>query len=396
MHVDNEELRGNGAIEWSERWRGNLLKLWQGAQAVIVQHCADPDKKRGFKKVQRIKLQTSPRSSTPLTAVDDVVDAIAESIYGWLALRVEAGEIESSDEMHFAIEVQRLSPSKDTPARQKFFVSASLDGSAEDQYDNYEAEALSELERLRQMHLESLQREKDQQTVHIENLHDTIIKLATISQAPMKEAAAMMEMSNTMAMGGLQSTLNAAAMRFDIESKRVEQEAKTRRSEMWLKNIGQHILPYIPAAAASFLDKLRGGSGAVPGPSAGVPPTAPPPDPGSGAETDGSGDPLDAWCHELARLRDSITEEQAEALHDTLAESQRTHFAGLLNSKTFLESTQHLSRLIDAFEVGEDAAGLDDLTASLKEIFDLDQQIAFYQYYRAVCTWMARQDASNV
>lgn len=390
MTVERAELLERGSIQWSERWRSDLLKLWHGAQAVVIQHCANPEKKTGFKKIQRIKLQTSPRSPTPTTDVDDVVEAIAESVYGWLDDQVEAEALEASDVVTFAVEVQRVTAKKDSPARQKVWITASLDGSAEDPYDNAEHQALSELERRTQQHIENLQRENDHKTIHIENLHETLIRLATINVAPVKSAAEMMEMANMMAMQGMQASLQAAAMQYNVEGKRIEEEGKSRRIEMWTKSVGKHVMPFIPSAVASLIDKIRGGTGHVEGPSGPIVD-----DDDEGAQQRAAFDAY--WRTELGRLKESITPEQHAALRNILATSQTEKLMEMLDSQTFQEAAQRYSQLLESFIPvdGEEANPVDEITEALKEVFTHRQALKVQEFHITVCEWIEANEKAQ-
>lgn len=377
--IEDEDLLGTGAVEFSDRWRRDLTRLWRDARAVIVQHMSNPESKKGFKKIQKIVLPVSKNRSTPNVDIDDVVEAIAESVHGWLKIRHEDGHIGADDLVHFAVEVQRLVGKSDAPSRSKFYISATLGGSHEDVYDSVENEALSELERQRQVMIDQLQKTVDTQSVHIENLNEVVIKLATISQAPMEAAAEFMKMANHIALQGMQSQLIASKMEYDLESVKIQERERSKRHEYWMESAGKYVLPYIPSAVTTILAKMSGDSTKV---------ATPPPTTSADLVDDEESEEEalqrfdEEWGERLNAFKASLDGKQMGAINDGLSRQEQGPFWKTVGASSFTEAIGPYQELCDIADFGA-------LIMTLQEIFTPEQQQFMLAFHTEYCRYLS-------
>jgi hypothetical protein len=375
LHVEKPELLEYGDIPVNERWRSEMLRYWRGAQAVVVQHMKNPEKRAGFNKIQRIKLQQRGSGEMPKCDLDDVLTVIAQSIYGWLDGENKKGNIEETEQVHFAIEIQRILSAKDM-TRNKFYLTASLASAEDDPYDNPELEALSELERRQQMFMDAVQRENDALRIHVENLHGTLIQLATINVAPVKEAAKILEMAGQLQLTGAQAYIGAQALQYDAKKVEAEQREKTRRTEMWVQNVGQYVMPYVPAVGAWAVSKIMGKE-AKDIPSPNVDYTR-----GHASETaDDAEDPTDAmnrqWVEQLRKLYASLTPDQMASIAESLKRDELKLFLEILESETLVDAVIQYETLCTTLDDPSSLLGM------IQRVFMPEQQQIMLSFHMA-------------
>jgi hypothetical protein len=382
MTPENVDIIGEGSVEFSERWRRDLLRFWAGAQAVIIQHCSNPEARKGFKKIQKITLDQKRGSRMPEESIDDVVEALAESIYGWLKIKVEEGSILDDVPVHFAIEVQRLVSKDSPPSRNKFYVSAAFAGGQDDIYDSAENEALSEIERHRQALIEQQQKTIDQQSVHIENLNEALIKLATIAHAPMETVTDYLRMGNHIAMQGFQSQVNASKMQFDIEAIKVQEREKSKRHEYWMESAGKYVLPYIPNAVMSVMANLKGQSPKMPDPHESPPSDASGPDDADDSDSKTDAETYDKeWGERFAEFKASLTGEQTEAINDSMTRQEQSAFWKVVSAPSFTAAIAPYQALCDIADFGA-------LVGTLREHFSPTQQKLLWDFHTEYCQYL--------
>lgn len=367
MDVENTDWEQVEGAAVPEKWRFELLKLWRGARAVIVQHVQNPDRSGStVRKIQRIKLQTSARQETPKDDVDDVIEIIAQSVQGWMQDQLEKGKIEENDTCHFRVEVQRAVSKDGTIQRPAFKIQHNL---VEALDDNLEYDHFDESQMQAQIMFDRLQRENDSKMVHQENVNEQLLKMAAIQVAPVQEAAELLKMAGQMAQAAMNQMQTNLQEKFSKDKAEAEAREKTKRTEIWMERIGEKVLPLLPAAGAILAAKFAGKDVSGMGSQA-MEDLA-----GASEEQEPQGPPTQ-WAEMLHALRNSLSDEQWNGIIDTLSREEYKHLMLLLNSQTDYDVFERYQALIEA-------ADLETMLKDLPALFNDEQRAAIMQLHMA-------------
>lgn len=378
MKIENEELCDTDRqIPTNDRWVSELHRCYRGAVDIVLQHHADPKvKSKGFTKIQRIQLSHRPKSDWPKDDFDEVVDALARSAFVWMAAQHEEGIISEDDAVSFSIQVRRSIGEREM-SRNRVYFTVSLDGTADDPWDDPEMQALSELERKQQQLVHAYQSTVETQRVHIENVHEALLRQAEIGAAPTAALADMMQHSGSLALQGMTALVKAWEMQFADKKAEAEQRETTRRHQMWLEGVGKHVLPNLPALGAVLVQKLTGSQFDIPPP-----------------QYQDEGDGGDAMAEVDQQFRDtlqgfseSLSDEQWSAIEDVLSREEGKAFRSLLRARGMIETFERMQAFIDAME---DFAGV---LGELQGVLQPNQLAIVMNIYQAYTEFLQEKEA---
>lgn len=210
--------------------RYHLGRILRGARAVIVSEVTGTS----VKKINGVKLNTK---AVPNAMPNDSIDTIAEAVCRIMHaafieknLEADQGEIAA---LHCRISAKCDAPGRGQPKTPSFDWTYDPEGASS------EIDEIGELEKTTLMHLlESEQRSRETDRLHIENMQDRFLTLAEHLGAPIAQVGEILQFAGGLSLQGSQMMVSALEATYSIETQKELENQRTKRSEMMWERVG--------------------------------------------------------------------------------------------------------------------------------------------------------------